>query len=133
MTLGGRISGALRFGASPQFLIIDMLELHLKDVESRIKVYNVVVTDAELNALIRFIEFIVRGTNDAIDVVDALDRFLELQGAVLTCCKNDRKSAGLNPLRLSLFLVVIWMLTSTLTIRGLLILNLFYLHFCGLL
>lgn len=101
-----------------------MLEVDFEHVEAGIKVYNFIVTDAEFNALVRFVELVVRGANDAIDVVDTLDTLLKLQSAVLPGRQDYRESAGLDSLRPGFILLVVSLMFS-LAVAGVLIFYLF--------
>jgi hypothetical protein len=60
-----------------------LLEVYLKGVELRVKVYDVVVFDAELCDLLGFVDLAVGRSYHTLDRIDPLDGALKVQRAVL--------------------------------------------------
>ncbi len=91
--------GLLRFRTFQAFFVV-LLEVNLKGLESRVKVNDVIVFDAEFCDLLRFIDLAVGGPNDTLDGVDPLEGAFKIQRAVLPCRQNDIESIDLEMLGL---------------------------------
>jgi hypothetical protein len=108
----------MRFRAFKTFFEV-LLEVYLKSVELRVKVYDVVVFDAELCDLLGFVDLAVRRPNHALNRIDPLDGALKVQSAVLACRQDNFEGIDLEVLGI---LHRVLVSCPTYTFRGLLIL-----------